>query len=142
MNFARLIEFVSIFQDDEARPYVGLYDADTIAGLIQADERHCLISFKDNKPAIKACGTYRHLSNRWLYVLEKNHKADFYNDEIIRPSMMIYHRPENIGADIAFFNEYQLVQFVKSLRPELFKTHAWLFEDFHPEILAFTHLPS
>lgn len=126
-NQMRLIEFVGIINDDENLPYVGLYDAYDISSITQLDQKHCLITLKD-KRSIKACGTLRHLTNRWIYALDK--KIHIYEDEFIRPSIMIFHRPENIGYDISYFDEYQLIQFVKSLRPELFTTHTYLFENF------------
>lgn len=115
-----LFEIVTINHDDNI-PYLGLYDAENIIEIRQKDEKHCFIIFESDRTLV-ACGTYRNLTNRWLYALDKRQQgghSDFYKDHIIRPSTMVFHNPQEIQEDMVFFSKYELTQIVKALKPEL-----------------------
>jgi hypothetical protein len=115
-----LFEIVTLHNGSNL-PYLGLYDAEKIIEIRQKDDKHCFIIFESDRTLI-ACGTYRHLTNRWLYTLEKKEQSsysEFYKDSIIRPSTMVFHNPQEIEEDMVFFSKYELVQLVKALKPEL-----------------------
>lgn len=123
----RLIEYVFSLEDDMQTPYIGLFDARDISSIIQYDKKHCKIILKDGRDYI-ACGNLRTLTNRWIYTLEKKHSL--YHDDIIRPSVMIFHKPETMGVDSAYFDAFQLKQFILALRPELLDTYSDIFQGY------------
>lgn len=111
----KLIEFV-YYPLGTLVPRVILIDVSEIAGIHQDENNICWLSNKKGEQ-FHIVGNYRTLSNRWIYTLEK--KFDFYYDDIIRPSVLVYHKPEKMGVDNSFFDEEQLKAFCIALRPEL-----------------------
>lgn len=57
-----------------------------------------------------AFGNYKTLTNRLFYTLSKKHS--FYEDDIIRPSIRVYHRNLNLEPDAAFLDPIQLKAFI------------------------------
>lgn len=121
----RLVEFVLITKEDKDSPYVGLFDCKDISSITQYDALHCLLLMKNGQQHM-ICGTLRTLTNRWIYALTKKHAH--YEDDIIRPSIMIYHRPQTMGVTSSHLDLYQLKQFVQALKPELFIKYKDIFD--------------
>jgi hypothetical protein len=117
----KIIEFVVVSINETESgvikiPFVSGIDVNDISRIIQHDKNHCNLITKDGTNYI-ICGTYRTLSNRWIYTLEKTSRL--YDDEIIRPSIKIFHDPDSLGVDSVHFDSYQLLQFMDALRPEI-----------------------
>jgi hypothetical protein len=124
INQMRLLELVFVSIDNINEPFVGLSDVNDISRIVQYDKTHCTIIFKDGTQSL-ACGNLRTLTNRWIYTLDK--KYHLHDDDISRPSIMIFHRPDTMGIDAGYFDSYQLKQFITALRPELLEQYSDIF---------------
>jgi hypothetical protein len=121
-NAIRLIEFVFCSplkdENDKIIPMTGIFQIDDIVGIVQEDKQFCTLSLHSGK-SHKLYGTYRALTNRYIYALEK--PREFYHDQLIRPSIAIYHNDfVHLEPNDAFLDEFQIKAFVQALRPELF----------------------
>lgn len=122
LNSIRLIEFVfcSPFSNqEEETPVVGAFHAEEVTHIMQFNSKFCTIEFKNGKE-YRVYGTYRTLMNRLIYCLQLSPaREDFYYDEIVRPSISIQHRPDELEKNNVYFDSPQLIAFFQALRPEL-----------------------
>lgn len=109
----RIIEFVTIKQN---LPFIVLVDANEIISLEKVSKEDYRLKVKNNEDYMLK-GTYRTLSNRWIYALEK--KNDLYNDIIMRPSILFFHHRNLIAVDSVYFDQIQLSYFEKCLIEDL-----------------------
>jgi hypothetical protein len=123
----RLLEFVCVYPEKTEHPLIGLYDAETICNISSHDNNHCWISFKNNDKKL-VCGTYRTLTNRWIYSLEKKNLS--YQDDILRPSVMITHNPDTMSINSSYCDSYQLKQFILAINPQILSKYQYLFDEY------------
>ena len=113
----RLVEFVCEKIKDEFSPCVVLIDCDDVTCIEQlpkTTDRCKLITKQKNEYILY--GTYKTLTNRLYYALSKKH--NIYEDDTIRPSIRVFHRPNLLEIDSSFFDETQLKAFIFALNPE------------------------
>ena len=91
---------------------VSLIDCSEISTILQFNKTSCHLVMKDKRVYVVP-GSYRTLSNRFLYALEA--KLDPYQDSIIRPSVMFFHKIHLAEPDSVFFDIEQLKAFSKAL---------------------------
>lgn len=119
----RLIEF-AVYLDDTQNAVLTL-DVEEISFILQYDNSKCQLMLKNGRHYL-AFGTHRTLTNRWVYCLEK--KREFLQDDVIRPSLLVYHRPENISIDNIYYDLLQMQVFAQCLRPDILTQYSWVFE--------------
>ena len=108
----RLLEFA--IELTEHNYNIILIDSSDISSITKIDNHTCQLLTKSNQ-TYKVIGTYRNLTNRFIYALSKKHH--FMDDDIMRPSMLIFHRPEHLNVDQAMFDVFQLHAFILALVP-------------------------
>ncbi len=108
----RLLEFA--IELTEHNYNIILIDSSDISSITKIDNHTCQLLTKSNQ-TYKVIGTYRNLTNRFIYALSKKH--NFMDDDIMRPSMLIFHRPEHLNVDQAMFDAFQLHAFILALIP-------------------------
>jgi hypothetical protein len=113
----RIIEFVAAKNENEFSPCVILVDCADISGFEQIPDNKniCKLNIK-NSSSYFVYGTYKTLTNRFFYALSKKH--NFYEDDVIRPSIRVYHRPNLLEPDVVFFDFLQLKGFIFGLNPD------------------------
>ncbi len=111
----KLIEY-AIATENSFSPTVILIDCGDISSFeqIKGVSTQCKIITKSNQSYI-AYGTYKTVTNRFFYALSK--KNNIYEDDIIRPSIRVFHRPNTLEPDVAFFDPLQLKAFIYGLDP-------------------------
>lgn len=112
----RLIEFAIETDIDKFSPAIIMLDCSDIVGFeqIYASKDRCKLITKQNKTYI-VYGTYRTLTNRFLYALNK--KLNFHEDSTIRPTIGVIHKPDLLEVDVSFFDKVQLKAFIFALDP-------------------------
>lgn len=113
----RIIEFAIETEENNFSPCVILLDCEEIVGFeqIKGIKDRCKLITKQGR-IYTAYGTYRTLTNRFLYALNKKH--NFHEDTTIRPSIKVFHRPELLEPDVSFFDIIQLKAFIFGLEPD------------------------
>jgi hypothetical protein len=112
----RLIEFAIETNINSFSPSIILLDCSDIVGFeqIYGISDKCRLITKQNR-TYTVYGTYRTLTNRFLYALNK--KLNFHEDFTIRPSIGVIHKPELLEIDVSFFDKIQLKAFIFGLEP-------------------------
>lgn len=112
----RLIEFAIETESDNFSPSIIMLDCSDIVGIEQlySLKDKCKLITKQNR-IYTVYGTYRTLTNRFLYALNK--KFNFHEDHIIRPSVGVIHKTELLEIDVSFFDKIQLKAFIFGLEP-------------------------
>lgn len=110
----KIIEFVAEKNSKFFSPYVILIDCSDISCFeqIEKDDNRCKLITK-NKISYILYGSYKTITNRYFYALSK--KYNLYEDDIIRPSIKVFHRPNLLEIDTAFFDSIQLKGFIFGL---------------------------
>lgn len=113
----RIIEFAVETNETDFSPCVILLDCAEIVGFEQIPgvKDKCNLLTKQGR-TYKTYGTYRTLTNRFLYALNKKH--NLHEDNTIRPSIRVFHRPELLEPDISFFDKTQLKAFIFGVDPD------------------------
>jgi hypothetical protein len=113
----RIIEFAVEKTPSEFSPCVMLMDCADISGFeqISEDKNRCKLITKTGKE-YNVYGTYKTITNRFFYSISKKH--NFYEDDTIRPSIRVFHRPQLLEIDTAFFDKIQLKAFIYGLIPD------------------------
>jgi hypothetical protein len=113
----RIIEFAIETNEANFSPCVILLDCEEIVGFEQVSgvKDKCKMITKQGK-TYTTYGTYRTLTNRFIYALNKKH--NLHEDTTIRPSIKVFHRPELLEPDVSFFDNTQLKAFIFGLDPE------------------------
>ena len=112
----RLIEFAIETEENNFSPSIIMLDCSDIVGIeqIYGLKDKCKLITKQNR-TYNVYGTYRTLTNRFLYALNK--RLNFHEDHIIRPSIGVIHKTELLEIDVSFFDITQLKAFIFGLDP-------------------------
>jgi len=110
----RIIEFVIEKNKNFFSPYIILLDCADISSFKQSKKHkdRCKIITKQGL-SYMAYGSYRTLTNRFFYAISK--KCNFYEDDVIRPSIRVLHKPELLECDTSFFDFIQIKGFILAL---------------------------
>jgi len=112
----RIIEFAIEAEFNKFSPCIIMLDCSEIVGFEQifGTNDKCKLITKQNKIYI-VYGTYRTLTNRYLYALNKKHSL--HEDHTIRPTIGVIHKPELLEPDVSFFDKVQLKAFIFGVDP-------------------------
>lgn len=109
----KLIEFATHDFNEENNHSVILLNIEEIQSFKKTLDTHVtevnLIGGQKNYLA----GNYKTITNRYFYTLTKKH--NLYEDDIIRPSIRVFHKNELLEPDISFLDSYQLKAFIAGL---------------------------
>ncbi len=109
----RFIEFAVATEINSFEPSILLIDCNDISSFNKTEHHNiCKLNTKTNQTYL-IYGTYKTITNRFFYALSKKH--NIYEDDIIRPSIRVIHRPNSLETDVAFFDLEQLKAFIYSI---------------------------
>jgi len=113
----RFIEYAIEKNPNEFSPFVILVDCADISTFEQVPFKtnRCKLITKQKNEYI-VYGTYKTVTNRFFYAITK--KYNFYDDDIMRPSIRVFHRPNLLEVDVSFFDKIQLKAFIYGLVPD------------------------
>lgn len=113
----RFIEYSIETFPNEFSPNVILLDCEDISTFVQLPgeiDRCKLITKQKNEYVVY--GTYKTVTNRFFYAITKKH--NFHEDDIMRPSIRVFYRPDLLEIDTSFFDKAQLKGFIYGLIPD------------------------
>lgn len=112
----KLIEFAINTNENTFSPSILLIDCNDISSFSQIPNRNdiCFLHTKQNQ-SYRVYGTFKTLTNRFFYTLSK--KNNIYEDEVIRPSIRVFHRIQSLEPDVAFMDPLQLKAFIFGIDP-------------------------
>ncbi len=112
----RIVEFAVESDPNKFSPCIIMLDCSEIVGFEQifGSNEKCKLTTKQNK-TYTVYGTYRTLTNRFLYAINKKHSL--HEDHTIRPTISVIHKPELLEPDVSFFDKIQLKAFIFGLDP-------------------------
>ncbi len=106
----KFIEFAVTSDIKSFSPSILMVECSDISSIQKTEnENICKIITKQGSEYY-AFGLYKTLTNRFFYTLSKKHS--FYEDDIIRPSLRVFHRNSNLEPDVAFLDPIQLKAFI------------------------------
>lgn len=108
----KLIEFV-IYDLDKKNENILLINIEDICSFEQTDNQNIVKLRTKTNNTFNLIGNYKTLTNRYFYTISK--KTNLYEDDIIRPSIRIYHRNELIDCDSSFIDAKQMEAFIVAL---------------------------
>lgn len=118
----KLIEFATHDFSEENNHSVILINIDEIQSFKKTLDRKVTEMNLIGGQKIYLSGNYKTITNRYFYTLTKKH--NLYEDDIIRPSIRVFHKNELLEADVSFFDNYQLNSFILGLIDLCDDTHA------------------
>lgn len=114
----KFIEFAIELNKQIFEPGIILLDIEDISGFeqIRGEKSKCLL-VKKNGEKFVSYGNYRTLTNRFFYALSKKH--NIHEDEIMRPSIKVFHRLSNFECDSIHFDPLQVKAFIFAIDSEI-----------------------
>lgn len=135
MNNTKIIEFASLhfyqpfsflnkFLLKIPKSYINVVisiEVNQISGIIPFSKDISILMLK-NGDRFYIFGTHRSLNNRWIHGI--NLKLNIFEDILLRPSILIYHRVSEIRSDPSFLDYIQIKNFILALKPELLENES------------------
>lgn len=106
----KYIEYVARLNQEFS---VLLIDIEDISIFKQIPKEDMVTLITKNNQTFEIVGTYKTITNRYFYTISK--KVNIIDDDIIRPSIRVFHKKELLEPDVSFLDEKQLNAFIKAL---------------------------
>lgn len=111
MDNLKFIEYACCQNINDIKPNIILIDVKDIKSFMMTSNRNIVI-LKTSSECFNLIGTYRTITNRFYYALNK--KINSQEDDTIRPSIRVLHKPHLLETDISYIDEAQLKAFIEA----------------------------